>query len=67
MNLCSIGHEEVCFEGDDCPACEIQIKTFALEDQIKELEDENNDLCGAINRLETEIEDYKRREGRNEI
>lgn len=27
MNLCSEGHDEICYEGKYCPACEI-IKEF---------------------------------------
>jgi len=53
MNLCSYGHEEVCYEGRDCPACKIldELKDAnkgldadadeiaTLKDRIKELED----------------------------
>ena len=43
MNLCSDNHDEVCFEGRECPTCKI-IKEFGetdeeLEKKIKELED----------------------------
>ena len=54
MTLCSDGHDEVCYEGRDCPACKIadelkdankgldadaeEIET--LKERIKKLEDE---------------------------
>lgn len=47
MNLCSNGHDEVCYEGRNCPAC-------ALCDQIKTLEDEIEDLENTIDKLNEE-------------
>lgn len=48
MDLCSNGHEEVCYEGRQCPACELYDETKKeydaefekLEDQISELKEE---------------------------
>lgn len=51
MNLCSDGHDEVCFEGRVCPMCSItdtkdrEIK--ALEDKVAELKSEVDDLSSA--------------------
>jgi len=42
MNLCSDGHDEVCYEGRNCPACE------ALEDLRIELQDKIGELEGQI-------------------
>ena len=46
MNLCSDGHEEVCYEARTCPACEaIQAMQNDIDDKdnrIKELNDELN-------------------------
>lgn len=46
MNLCSDGHEEVCFECRRCPACEekskanvVSIDLREAQERIKELED----------------------------
>lgn len=48
MNLCSDGHEEVCFEGRDCPACtireELQPEIDALKEKVESLEDEINSM-----------------------
>jgi len=40
MELCSDGHEEVCFECRDCPCCEAYEEIRNLEKTIKELEKE---------------------------
>lgn len=44
MNLCSEGHEEMCYESYTCPACdnieELEGIISDLEDQIKDLERE---------------------------
>jgi hypothetical protein len=40
MNLCNDGHDEVCYEGRDCPVCE-HVKTISdLEDKIYDLNEE---------------------------
>ena len=48
MNLCSDGHEEVCYEARTCPACEaIQEKQNDIDDrdaEIKDLKDQVEDL-----------------------
>ena len=48
MNLCSDGHEEVCYEARTCPACEaIQEKQNDLDDknsEIKDLKEQVKDL-----------------------
>ena len=51
MNLCSDGHEEVCFEYRKCPACEA-IKEG--DDKIKELESEIETANNRISELEEE-------------
>jgi hypothetical protein len=44
MNLCSDGHEEVCYECIDCPVCEVteekNDEIHELEVQVSELEDQ---------------------------
>jgi hypothetical protein len=48
MNLCSNGHDEVCFEGRVCPCCyertELQADVDALKIKIADLEKEMADL-----------------------
>ncbi len=51
MNLCSSGHEEVCYETRDCPFCE---KIAELEKDIENLADEISDLKGQIAELESD-------------
>lgn len=45
MNLCSDGHEEVCYEGRNCPSCE-------LVEQLKEADKEIARLLDIIQKLE---------------
>lgn len=49
MNLCSSGHEEVCYECRSCPACEAMEKA---DDIQKELEA----ALKKIDALDTELE-----------
>ncbi len=44
MNLCSEGHDEVCFEGRICPVCEKMEEIKALGETIDELQNEIDDL-----------------------
>ena len=51
MTLCSDGHEEVCYDGSDCPVCEkqeelddVQEDLDAAEEKIKELEEQITNL-----------------------
>jgi hypothetical protein len=41
MELCSDGHDEICFDGRQCPCCEI-IKE--KDGEIEVLESDNDDL-----------------------
>ena len=56
MELCSSGHDEVCFEGRQCPVCEaISDKNQETEDMIKEiddLKDENRSLTDDLKKAE---------------
>lgn len=48
MQLCSSGHDEVCYEGRDCPACE---KISELGDLRATLETVKDDLAEANSEL----------------
>ena len=37
MNLCSNGHDEVCYESRDCPACEARVERDEAKETIIEL------------------------------
>lgn len=52
MNLCNDGHEEVCYEGRKCPACEIASDKDRV---IEKLERENGDQLDTIHELEQQI------------
>jgi hypothetical protein len=38
MDLCSNGHEEICYEGNSCPACDLLSQVADLEADKKKLE-----------------------------
>jgi hypothetical protein len=44
MNLCSDDHEEVCYVGINCPACQKQKIILELEEKIEKLESEVKQL-----------------------
>lgn len=46
MNLCSDGHQEVCYEGRNCPACE------AIKDRERTIES----LERRIEKLEKQVD-----------
>lgn len=48
MNLCSSGHDEVCYESRKCPACE-------MRDHRDEVMEERDDLQKQVSQLESEI------------
>ena len=46
MTLCDDGHDEVCYGGRNCPACELlktisdnEDKIYSLEEEVKELKE----------------------------
>ena len=43
MNLCSNKHDEICFEGRNCPLCE---KIEEYKEWIERLEDKISELGG---------------------
>jgi transcription initiation factor IIE alpha subunit len=61
MNLCDKDHQEVCFEGMNCPVClermeleEDRKKIERLENEIGELKEENDNLESRIYEIEKE-------------
>ena len=49
MNLCSDRHEEICFEGRNCPLCEIRQE---LEESIGKLNERIAQLNDALSAIE---------------
>lgn len=46
MKLCAYGHEEVCFEGRNCPVCDIRSDLNAqIEDLNSQIEDLSKENC----------------------
>lgn len=39
MNLCSEGHDEVCYDGRNCPACSLIDEVTSLKHEIINLEE----------------------------
>lgn len=66
MDLCSNGHEEVCYEGKECPACEtIDNKDEVIADlheKIENLTDEIDGLSEDNGNLTDELNEYKNKE-----
>ena len=52
MELCSEHHEEVCYEGRECPVC-------ALDKEYDEAIEENEKLKEEITKLEDKIENLE--------
>ncbi len=52
MNLCSDNHEEICYEGRNCPLCAAKSD---LSDEIKTLKQTIDDQEERIAELEEEI------------
>lgn len=54
MNLCSHGHEEICYECRKCPLCEAGERITELESKVSELSDEVSKLDAEISNLDPE-------------
>jgi polyhydroxyalkanoate synthesis regulator phasin len=50
MYLCDSDHEEVCYEGRECPVCKI----------IEEYDEQITDLEKDVERLESQVEDLEK-------
>jgi transcription initiation factor IIE alpha subunit len=44
MTLCSDGHDEVCYDGKECPVCKAIQDTKDADEEIKEMEKEIKEL-----------------------
>jgi cell division protein FtsB len=59
MKLCSSGHDEICFEGRSCPACDLMEQVSKLEDDISEARVDIMFLSAKTLELESEVEKLK--------
>ena len=49
MELCSDGHDEVCYESHKCPVCEAHETLTARKDKIYDLEKKIDELEAELN------------------
>jgi hypothetical protein len=59
MELCSIGHEEVCYTGHFCPACTVKGE---MQEDLNKLRDELDDEKSKTYELEALLREANRRE-----
>jgi predicted nucleic acid-binding Zn-ribbon protein len=63
MDICSHGHEEVCYESKSCPACDLLEQMKELEEQIKALEQDHEknmkEIEASLEIVKTENEEMK--------
>jgi hypothetical protein len=55
MTLCSENHDEVCYEGRDCPACKLFTETETLSGTIEDLNDVIRERDDQIQELKEEL------------
>ena len=60
LNLCQSGHEQICFDGYDCPLCKEQKdRVDEIDAEVERLEDELSDARAAIEKLEEKVYDLE--------
>ena len=69
MELCSHGHDEICFDGGRCPLCDtIELLRDAereleqIELKYERLEDDYEKMQNSLAAIENAIRNYKRRD-----
>lgn len=55
MYLCDDGHEEVCYAGRNCPACEFKLEVEKTEEIADSLQEELDEVTGKIEDQRSEI------------
>jgi hypothetical protein len=51
MNLCSEGHDEVCYEGRNCPVCDLKDQLDSMEDDAIKWEQKYEEALKIIQEL----------------
>ena len=51
MEICEDGHDQVCFDGRNCPACELLKSNSDFEDKVYDLNEKIDNLNDEINKL----------------
>lgn len=54
MNLCSDKHDEICYENEPCPICELKIENNNLEEELNSLQKEFDFLQEELDSLKSE-------------
>lgn len=44
MTLCNDRHEEVCFEGKECPVCALEVEIVDLKEAVEDITSERDSL-----------------------
>lgn len=60
LTICNDHHQEICFDGWDCPLCMTKARERQLEDLLEDSRSEASAMEGEIYDLEKEIEELKR-------
>ena len=55
MTLCSDGHDEVCYETNDCPCCELARNAQEAKDDLDIADNKIDELTAKIEELEEEL------------
>lgn len=63
MNLCNDGHEEVCYESRNCPACIMKDERDGYEKDIEQAQDTISELKAEVNELEDKVKGLVRQLG----
>ena len=59
LSLCGDGHDEICYTGRECPACEALDRVQQIQDQVIEAERAYNDMEEQAKVLERKVEDLQ--------
>lgn len=51
MNLCSVSHDELCYEGKTCPACDLKVDSDYWEEEVRKRDKEIEELKEKIDSL----------------
>jgi len=59
MELCSSGHDEVCYEGGRCPVCDVLSDKKAVEEDLKRSEKEVASLQDEVDGLKEKVSELE--------
>ena len=59
MNICNRGHNEVCYEGQNCPRCECIEEKDSLKRQLEDSRENYKSLIEEFKEVQNELENAK--------